>query len=189
MEHNLQTDRLTDGYDHFTERIDTVIDKYRGKRAFTFIRNDKTKNYVTFSDVGEFLKSSKEIFKYIGLKQGDRVALICPHSPYVAFTGIALAYSGITIVLIDASLPAEEIEKLLVFSDVRAVFTVQKIYDRFNRKVIADIPCFEISDELAIIPFDENKKFCMGSTATKDPEPDVIAILFSSGTTGQMKGI
>ena len=185
----METEKELEGYNLFVKRMDHITEKYSTKNAFTYMRNDKSQTHVTFSDVSKFIKVSAEDFARMGLSQGDRVAVICPHSPYAVFTGMALTHYGITIALIDASLPQAEIEKLLAFSDVRAVFTVQKIYDKLNKELVTNIPCYKIYDKLAITPYDENKTICSNLTQTKDPELDVIAILFSSGTTGQMKGI
>ncbi|MBO6108288.1 MAG: AMP-binding protein [Eubacterium sp.] len=178
-----------DSYIEFKTRIDNVVEKYNNKTAFTYLRNDGTKSLVSFSDIGLFIKSAEKVIYEMGLRRGDRVGLISPHSPYAVFLGITLAYHGMTIVPFDATLPQEEIEKLFMFAEVRALFVVQSIYDCFDKSIVTDIPCFRIADELAITPYEKNNAICTISTMTKDPEMDVIAILFSSGTTGQMKGI
>lgn len=90
---------------------------------------------------------------------------------------------------IDISLPAEDIEKLLEFSDVRALFASRKEYDRLNRKALRDIPCFSLDKGLTVSAFQDTKTISFTREATSDPQPDVAAIIYSSGTTGEMKGV
>lgn len=174
-------------HSEFQNNVNQVIKKYSTKTAITYMKNNDKEEIISFGEVGDFIRSSAQEFVAIGLVKGDRVAIISPHSPYAVFMGMALTYSGITVVLIDAALPQEEIERLLEFSDVRAIFTVSKIYDKFNGRY--NIPCFSLEQGLKIVPFDIEKSKCHKLSPTKDPENDVIAILFSSGTTDQMKGI
>lgn len=174
-------------YTEFQQKINEIIKKYNIKTAVTYMKKNGEDETITFNEIGEFIHNAAQEFKQIGLVRGDRVAIISPHSPYAVFMGMALAYSGITVVLIDAALPQEEIQRLLEFSDVRAIFTISKIYNQFND--MYNIPCFSLEQGLKIVPFDAEKGNCHDLFPTQDPEDDVIAILFSSGTTDQMKGI
>ena len=176
-------------YHEYVKRLNTIISSYSNKNAVTYMRNNGSSDKLTFKEIGNFIHDSVESFKKINLVSGDRVAVISVQSPWVVIISLALTYSGITIVPIDASLPYEEIEKLLDFSDVKALFTTTKLYNCFSKKIIGHIPCFNLDNGLAVTAFSADHANCFGSPPTSDPETDVIAILYSSGTTGQMKGV
>lgn len=186
MENNLEAHQ--DYQKIFCDKIEMIVQTYNSKTAFTYLCDTKDE-VLTFNQVKKYLQNRKKGFRNIGLSAGDRVAIIAPHSPYNILTGFALSYSGITAALIDASLPIEEQEKLLSFSDVRAVFTIEKIYRQINLQLYENIPFFDVNSKEQLVPFNKLVKDCILVPETKDPEPDVIAILFSSGTTAQMKGI
>ena len=76
----------------------------------------------------------------IGVVSGDRVAVISPHSPQSVLAALGLAYTNITTVLIDASLPISEINRLLSYSDVQACFTTEKLYDGIQKELQREIP-------------------------------------------------
>lgn len=126
----------------FCQRVDDILLQYKQKNAITYMRNSGSDDKLTFQTIGTIIQKAKQEFDCIGLSAGDRVAIISPHSPWAVIMGFALAYAEITMVLIDASLPQTEIESLLDFSDVKAVFTTEILYNRFDREKFAQIPFF-----------------------------------------------
>ena len=116
------------------ERLEYVCKTYTKKAAITYLRNDGTKDDFTFGEIYSHILAAKEQFSRVYLQPGDRAAIISPHTPFVIIAGYALAYSNITIVPIDAMLPTEEINRLLEFSDVRAVFTIPEKYKELKKK-------------------------------------------------------
>ena len=175
---------MENGYSKYKHRIDNIIRHYSKKTAVKYMRNNGNIDTITFSQIGEFFNDVKKKMPLMRLTAGDRVAVLAPLSPSVVFTGIALTYCNVTIVPVDASLPVEEIEKLIEFSDVKALFTTDFFYETFGKNIT--VPCYRLGEALEIVPF---KHFPDTVKQNPDPESDVIAIIFSSGTTGQMKGI
>ncbi len=174
-------------YRNYRQKIEEVLRDYSGKNAVTYMRSNGTTEKLSFHDIEVFLhKASEDLEKY-NIIPGDRVAIVSPLSPYAVIISIVLTYMNITIVPVDASLPVGEIEKLIEFSDVRGLFITDKLHSRISRKITGKIPCFRIYDALSITPFEDSAP-CI-AVKTPDPEMDVTAIIYSSGTTGQMKGV
>ena len=178
-----------EGYKEFVERLENICEKYAEKTAITFMRNDDTKTLFTFGEIIGYIRNAKEKFAKVGLKPGDRAVIIAPHSPFAIITGLSLAYSNITSVLIDASLPAEEINRLLELSDVHSVITTSDIYETLDKSMISNIPAINIATVTEGIVIFSGSSAEVNVSATTDPHLDVIAILFSSGTTDRVKGV
>ncbi len=169
--------------------MDKVFKKYSDNTAMDYLKDNGVIETYSFSDIENIIYKAKETIFSCGLTAGDRVAVITPHSPFGVMAGLALVYLNITVVLIDASLPDEEIFRLLEFSDVRAVFTVKNIYDKIPAGLIENIPCFELGKDNAINKFIDGSIKTVSKAETSDRDTDVAAIIFSSGTTDKMKGI
>lgn len=170
----------------FKEMLENICRKNADKPFVVYMRNNGSKNVFTFQAIYEDILKAKDMFIEAGLISGDRVAIIAPHSPLVIHAGLSLAYCGITSVLIESSLPVEEIDRLLENSDVRAVFTIPKIYEKLNKQLINDIPAFELGNNYRFFP---GAATHVNKEVTADPDEDIIAILYSSGTTSSMKAI
>ena len=83
----------------------------------------------------------------------------------------------------------EEIKKLVDFSDVRALLSSDAIMSRFKENILEQQMNFCIGEKGELCLFHNQREDCLKQKITTDPEMDVIAVLFSSGTTGEMKGI
>ena len=177
------------GYRDFASRVEHVCAQYADKTAIVYMRNDGSRTEFAFGKIFEHICAAKEKFADVGLRPGDRAAIIAPHSPYAIIAGLALGCSNITSVLIDTALPTQEINRLLEFSDVRAVFTVSSKYDCLEVSIVTDIPVFNIVTIAEDLIHFEDSATEVKRGATTDPHFDVITILFSSGTTSSVKGV
>jgi long-chain acyl-CoA synthetase len=169
--------------------LEYVCGKYADKPSIVYMRNDGGKTEFTFGGIFERLQKAKKTFERAGLRPGDRAAIIAPHSPFVVLAGLSLAYANVTGVLIDAALPPEEINRLLDFSDVRVVFTIPKIQEALDKALITDIPVFDLSREGDEYSLFGGAAATVTRPETIDRDTDVIAMLFSSGTTASAKGV
>jgi long-chain acyl-CoA synthetase len=122
-----------------------------------------------------------------GIEKGDRVALLAENRPEWIIAYLAVASSGSVIVPLDAQLTSKEVAILLASSEAKAVF----VSAATKQKLPTDT-------SLSIISFDEDgaMPFSGMLTAHSDaalpaplPAGDVAALLYTSGTTGDPKGV
>lgn len=173
----------------FKKKIDCIIERYSEKTAITYITENGIDIIFSFKDVYNIIVETQSVLQKSGVVCGDRAAIITPHSPYGVMAGLALAYSNVTAVMIDASLPIEEICRLLEFSDVRTLFTTKDLYGKIPPELTENIPCFELGRDNTVNKFIEGSIETVSMPETTDKDTDVIAIIFSSGTTDKMKGV
>ena len=169
----------------FVKRCQT----FSNKVAITFMRDSGEITKTSFGQMMNGCEYIDSILSDCKIVSGDRVAIISPHSPQSVLVALGLAYSNVTSVLIDASLPSSEINRLLSFSDVQGCFITKNLYHSIDIDIKNTIPFFELcSKENEYKLFDDSVSTTQ-KDKTPDPEKDVIAILFSSGTTALMKGV
>jgi len=176
-------------YQNFVEAIEHRGKEYKDKTAIAYLHEDGSRTNTSYEEIVGGCRKVKELFGTLGIVPGDRVVIVSPHSPQAVLAALGGAYANVTTVLVDAALPDSEINRLIAFADVRALFTTEALYERIGEEVKHEIPCIQLCKK-------ENEYILFGDSVdtvkrpkTVDPEPDVIAILFSSGTTAQMKGI
>jgi len=176
---------------------DTIIGRflnsaelYSDDIAFAYF--DGSWKTVTYRD---FLKCTEGIASHLmktGIKNGDRVAILSENrfEWCVSYLGILMA--GGVAVPIDAQLGPDEVGNLLL--DSRAVFLFQSEKTAENVRVTVktmNLDSDEFREECGIAgdtsqrlrpsPFGEDRK--------KISEEDLASILYTSGTTGNPKGV
>ena len=162
----------------------------------------------TFSDLYERARAVAEAAGSIGVRRGDRVALMMENRAEWMSTYLGLAASGITVVPIDARLHSHEVSHVMRDSEAVAFFgsgktwpLVQEIMGtlRFLRTVVLADGAFARDgrqDRIRLLDYD--RLLASRATASAAPdsffdrnaasEEDVASIIYTSGTTGRSKG-
>jgi long-chain acyl-CoA synthetase len=167
---------------------------YKDRMALMMREGDE---WITFTydemydHVTRFAKYLKE---ELGLKKGDKAAIIGDNSPYWAITYFAYHWLGLTVIPVDARLKTPEIKYILKDSEA-VLITAQ---DRFLEDLL------EIQKEVPTLKYIISKqpnKFNIVSlkdifqkVKTGIPKEnvafeDLAVILYTSGTTGVSKGV
>ncbi len=173
----------------YKETLINLCKKYAEKKAIVYMRDNGESTFTTYKEILSGCERLEAQLVKVGIVTGDRVAIISPHSPQAVLAALGLAYAGVTTVLIDASLPRDEINRLLEFADVRGIFTTEKMFEELDKKGMQRIAIFKLCNQECVYESFVGYEKCVEKVSTPDPEDDVVAILFSSGTTAQMKGI
>lgn len=175
-------------YQDYKTRLEYSFSKYSQKGAVTCLNKSGIERTLTYY---ELLGIMQELEKKLGeaeLVRADRVAVISKHTPEAVVLNLALAYLGYTAVLLDAGLPKEEIDRLVTYADVAAVFTTEEVYHSLGEGMRSDIPGFCMQNGFVYELFEDSVRTCTKEVA-ESRCTETIAIIFSSGTTAQMKGV
>ncbi len=175
-------------YEDFKKAIDDVIENYGHKTAIACIGDTVVDRRISYKELQEIVTSVIEILKSSGIERAQRVAVVTPPSAEAVVLNLALAYGGYTNVLVDASLPTEECNKLLKYADVSGIITTEALYSRLDSELKSEVPVIRINNDFTYRLFAESVAECK-KKSTESLDEEVIAIVFSSGTTSEMKGV
>jgi len=156
---------------------------------------------ITFGDHKITYKAMKEAcdrlamgFKSMGLKRGDRIALMLPNVPHFAMSYFALLKTGIAIVPISILYKAEEIHHQLEDSEVKGIIYWQGVREQVMEAVQGLGRC----DKMMVlgeksVPEEIRLTFLIESKdATEDiadvGSDDTALISYAAGITGRPRG-
>ncbi len=169
------------------EALERTARKYPNKVAL--IAREKS---MTFAEVKEAVSSLSAHMQREGVMQGDRVGLLLPNSIAFALGYYAAQSLGAVATVMDARLRGRELEGVLRDGDLRLLISHRGLmseiagtlsgFDRLPRWIVdgEGDECFE--KRLSSPP---STRF---AAPVLEPEQDAL-ILYTSGTTGEPKGV
>ena len=171
---------MPDGNKLFRNQFYEICKTQKKKTAITYIKKDQTLVECSYEQMKDRVENIIEKYTDIGINNGDRVVVLIPLSDNVYLDILALACIGATAVILDFNLHKSELFRIIDDSDPACIITTEDIFTEKLEEI--DLPILESSDECHFL-----KKRVLEHT--KDPNYDAIAILYSSGTTSQAKGV
>ncbi|MGE5328270.1 MAG: AMP-binding protein [Deltaproteobacteria bacterium] len=162
--------------------------KYKAKNALSIQTDSGIYRTYTYE---QLFKSTQDYSHKIinsGITEGDRVALIAENSPEWIISYMSILYSKCTPVLLDSSLSQPDLAELIQKSDVRGIMMSPNVRKKLTSAKNIDVPTFNIIDKASTFAGD-NTKLPHDFPPTPDPDTDIIAIIYSSGTTSTAKGV
>ncbi len=157
--------------------------RYPDRACFTDF--DAEKHTLSYAEVLEKVENLALWLKNNGVKKGDHIAVFGKNSPEWATVYLAAGFAGAIIVPIDYGLHDKEIATLLAVSAPSFIFVDEEKYDVFKKSHGEKV--YSLSKKKGDYVYD-----LKGSGNFEMPElaeDDTAAILFTSGTTGNPKGV
>ncbi|CAA9299106.1 MAG: Acetyl-coenzyme A synthetase, partial [uncultured Chloroflexia bacterium] len=137
-----------------------------------------------------------------GLQKGDRVAFLCPNTPPLLEAHFAVPLAGGALVAINTRLSADEIHYILRHSGARLLFVdaelAHLVAGRREELDQLELVCIINDDQIEpvapVLEGPDYEAFLADSspaplTSLLVTEEDIISINYTSGTTGQPKGV
>ncbi len=144
----------------------------------------------TYASLDEAARTFGATLVANGIEVGDRVAIWAPNGPdwIVAFLGLQLA--GATLVPINTRFKGAEAADILRRSRTKALITVDEFLDANYLDMLAEFDLPDLALRITDIhALDGSSRDELDARASKVDDDDVSDILFTSGTTGQPKGV
>ena len=161
---------------------------------------------ISHAEVADRVRHAARGLASLGVRRGDRVAILSENRPEWAIADFACLTAGLTDVPIYPTLPADQIAYILKDSGAVAIFVSTKIQAEKVREIRSQLPALK-----TVIGFDDvpglvnmsiaelEKRGAEGETSqsiatykedalTVKPD-DLATIIYTSGTTGEPKGV
>jgi len=142
---------------------------------------------ITYSELGVQIVQVARLLFSLGLKKGDKVALLSHNMPNWVIAYFSVVSNGMIIVPILPDFTREEIENVLLHSESKAIFISERLSSRIEG---LDLPHLESKislDNLTLLSGNQNSELKVQHTIVN--EDDTAAIIYTSGTTGRSKGV
>ncbi|OIW18669.1 hypothetical protein TanjilG_13421 [Lupinus angustifolius] len=157
------------------------------------IINSNTGEIFTYSDVELTARKVAAGFNNLGIKQGDVILLLLQNCPQFVFSFLGASYLGAIITTANPFYTSAEVEKQAAASNTKIIITqssyVEKVKD-FARDYNIKVVCIDAIPEGEYLHFSELTSSDEDDIpAVKISPDDVVALPYSSGTTGLPKGV
>lgn len=169
-----------EGHEKFVDDFHNICETTKDKIAITYYRKSGAPEECTYKDMHIRVCNLSLRYSTLGIRRGDRVAVLIPLCTNAYLDILALAYLGATSVILDINMHESELMRILNDADVSCIITTKSLYDKKMNTV--SVPVFDESDECRTL---REGTVCHAS----DPDYEAIAILYSSGTTSNAKGV
>ena len=165
------------------ELFNITADRFPDRRCFSTYGPDL---FFTYREAHAKIISVSNYLKKTGVKKGDKVAVTGKNSPEWTIAYLSIMFAGATVVPLDYQLHSEEITALLDFAGVSILFVDEEKFEEIG-SLKKGLDLISLSPEKKNYILDLNDPGEIPGDMSV--ETDLAAILFTSGTTGNQKGV
>lgn len=173
---------------NFATLIPNVVSKYAHHKALGFVDEEM----MTYAEMGNKIAAVKAFLEDLEIKQGDKVVIYSQNMPNWGIVYFALQCLGIVVVPVLPDFNAFELENVLIHSGAKTIFISQSLEYKLAEinnnllEIKIRIDNFEVLQSTKPVLFDENQQ---SNTLYFPPENEMAILLYTSGTTGDSKGV
>lgn len=174
------------GISTIPEMVETSCEKYKDNTAFLMPRANRI-YALSYGQVLEYVKRLGRHLKDMGLGKGDHIAILGENRPEWGITYFSVAWIGATAIPLDARASIDSWKFILKFSSAKAII-LSGSYLSDIQSIAGELD--ELRHLIVMENFDEiYNKYSSGVGMDNVSPTDLLQVLFTSGTTGDPKGV
>ncbi len=142
---------------------------------------------ITYNQVFEQIKKLARHLRELGIEKGDHVAILGENRPEWGISFFAVAWIGAVVIPLDARASLEDQKFILTFSSAKAIILSGSFYSNLSAcsNELVELKHIILMDKID----DISNKYSSGIEMEEVAPDDLLEILFTSGTTGDPKGV
>lgn len=152
-----------------------------------------TSETMTYTELADSVRRLAGGLRARGITRGDVVAIMAPNIPAYATVFHGAAWAGATVTTINPTYTTDEIHHQLADSGATMVFTVSALMELATRAAagtrVDTVVSIDAADTPGGLTLADITAEPLVDHAAVDPAADVVALPYSSGTTGVAKGV
>jgi long-chain acyl-CoA synthetase len=150
------------------------------------LRTPRDRVRITWAEYACMVERAAGALAGLGVERGDRVALLSRNRPELAIADVAVMHLGAATVALYVASPPTTIEHVLRDCAPRALIVEHGLLARLDR-VAHDVPHVVSLESLDALP--APPRFSFEQAWRSVSAEDLVAVLYTSGTTGLLKGV
>ena len=176
--------------------VQESISKFAGNTSLVFVGESG----YTYRQMGDDVMQIAALLKRLGVKKGDKVALLGTNMPNWGTAFFAISWVGATVVPILPDFHPNEVKSIIEHSESKLMFISEGLYRNLNADIIGKLEHLILLEQFALIPegtpageLHSLESSLSGASVESVPEDvdeeDLASIIYTSGTTGSSKGV
>lgn len=164
------------------EVLQNSVKEFANRIAFSQWRGAE----VSYEEVGSRVEKIQEMLVDADIQPGDRVAILSSSVPNWGIAYFAITSAGYVVVPIMPDFTSEDVDRIVEHSESKALFVSDKLFSKVSKKTAERLNIVVRTKNLGIIS--QNVKGGNGQKRIPQND-DLAAIIYTSGTTSQPKGV
>ncbi|MBR6814119.1 MAG: AMP-binding protein, partial [Tidjanibacter sp.] len=168
-------------YKTLKELYDHSISEYAERPSFGMFEREQ----MTYAQLDERVRTVQDMLLSAGLQPGDKVALLSSNMPNWGVSYFAVTTMAMVVVPILPDFSGEELDKVIAHSEAKALIISDKQYTKLSKQTIEAMNIVVRIKNLTVLTQSVKEQ---GSKRAPDSD-ELAAIIYTSGTTSQPKGV